>query len=93
LSPAEYVRLTNPKTGTEKLLVLGRFLEQNRGVTEFAGSEINKLASEAKSKNIHSQYYTYAVKQGLLRTVGKSKYALTISGEDVVAALAAGSKK
>jgi len=84
LSPAEYIREKRPETGTEQLIVLVKYLEDNKGQNEFGKKDINKLAREAKLKDIHSQYFTYAVKQGLLRTVGTGKYAITLSGEDLV---------
>jgi hypothetical protein len=67
-------------------------LEDNRNLTEFSKKEINSLAAEAKLKDLHSQYFTYAVKQGFLRSVGKGKYAITLSGEDLVVRLPKGSK-
>ncbi len=92
LSPAEYIREKRPETGTEQLVVLAKYLEDNQERSEFSKSDINKLAREAKLKDIHSQYFTYAVKQGLLRSAGKAKYAITLSGEDLVLRLPRGTK-
>jgi hypothetical protein len=86
-SPAEFYREKNPDSGTETLIVFAKYLEDYRSQPEFKPADINKVAKDAKVKDVHSQYYTYAVKQGLLRPVGKGKYALTLSGEDVVTAM------
>lgn len=86
-SPAEFVREKQPNGGTETLLVLGRYLESVRGKIDFDRAEINALARDAKIKNLHPQYFTLGIKQGLLRTVQKGRYALTLSGEDVVLAM------
>jgi hypothetical protein len=86
-APAEYYRLKRPEGGTEILLILGKYLEDHRSQGQFTRKEINKLAAEARIKDVHSQYFIYAVKQGLLRTAGKGSYALTISGEDAVSAM------
>lgn len=87
LTPAEYMRQKNPQTGTEQLIVLAKYLEDSSGKREFKMADINKLARDAKVKDIHSQYFTYAVKQGLLRSVAKGTYSITLSGEDAVLAL------
>ena len=87
LSPAEYYRQTNASTGTETLIVLAKYMEDYREKSEFTRADINKIAGEAKLADIHSQYVTYAMKQGFLRQVSKGKYALTLSGEDAVLGL------
>lgn len=86
-SPSESLREKKPKTGTERLLVLGRYLEAYRSAVDFSPSDVNKLAAEAKITKIEPIYFTRAVKQGLLRTTGKRRYSLTLSGEDVVNAM------
>lgn len=88
-SPAEFVRAKQPRSGTEQLIVLAKYLEDYRSISEFRRSDINKIAGEAKIRDIHSQYYSMAVKQGLLRTVGTGKYSLTLSGEDAVLSMPA----
>ena len=92
LSPAEYIRQKRPETGTEQLVVLAKYLEDNRDKHEYGKKDINELAREAKIKDIHSQYFTYAVQQGVLRVVGNGKYAITLSGEDLVLRLPKGAK-
>ena len=87
LSPAEFIRQKNPRTGTERLVVLAKFLEEYRGQPEYSLAEINKVAKESKLKDIHGQYVTYATRQGLIRESGKGKYSLTLSGEDIVAGM------
>lgn len=86
-SPSEYLRQKTPQGGTETLVVLAKFLTDFRGAEEFSVLEINKLAKEARLKDVHNQYFTMAVQQGLLRTGGKGKYAITLSGEDAVAGM------
>ena len=86
-SAAEFYREKNPDSGTETLIVFAKYLEDYRSTPEFKPADINKVAKDAKVKDVHGQYYTYAVTQGLLRPVVKGKYALTLSGEDVVAAI------
>jgi hypothetical protein len=86
-APAEYYRQKKPQGGTETLLVLAKYLNDYRSQNQFTKNQITKLANEAKIKDVHGQYFTLAVKQGLLRTAGKGNYALTISGEDAVAAM------
>jgi hypothetical protein len=93
LAPAEWVRQKAPKTGTEQLVVLGKYLEEHRGQPDFGAAEINKIAGEARLKNIHGQYFTYATQQGLLRQTGKGRYALTLTGEDLVLAMPKASSK
>jgi hypothetical protein len=87
MTPAEYIRLKQPKGGTEILLVLAKYLEEFKSLSDFSKKEINDLADEAKIKDIHAQYFTLAVKQGLLKVLGNRKYSLTLSGEDAVVAM------
>ena len=55
---------------------------------EFTRADVNALTSQAKfSKDIHSQYFTNAVKQGLLRMHDGGKYSLTLSAEEILSAL------
>jgi len=49
LSPAEFLRRASPKGGTEQLLALSHFIEQNQGAKDFSNTEIKALCSEAKS--------------------------------------------
>jgi hypothetical protein len=87
LSPAEYYRQKSPSGGTETLIVLGKYLDEFRNKSEFTRKDINAVAREAKLSLIHAQYYANAVKQGLLRNVGRGTYGLSITGEDAVAAM------
>jgi hypothetical protein len=90
MTPAEfYTQKSKGKTdGISNILIFGKYLEESRGVSEFSRQEINDLARETKlSKDIHTQYFTNAVKQGLLRSHGRSRYSLTLSAESVVAAM------
>ncbi len=64
-------------------------MQQYRGREQFTRNDVSKLSAEARVKDVHGQYFTLAIKQGLLRTVGKGAYSLTISGEDAVAAMPA----
>jgi hypothetical protein len=87
-TPAEYYRSKNRTDGVAQVLIFGKYLEEYRSKPEFTRPDVNAVAAEAKvSKNIHSQYFTNAVKQGLLRSLGSGKYALTLSAEDALAAM------
>jgi hypothetical protein len=87
-TPAEFYMTKNRTDGVAQILIFGKFIEEFRGQSEFARSDINKVAAEAKiSKDIHSQYFTNAVKQGLLRFLGNGKYSLTLSAEEALGAM------
>jgi len=44
------------------------------------------LAKEARlSRDVHAQYFSNAVKQGLLRSLGAGRYSLTLSAEELFA--------
>jgi hypothetical protein len=88
LTPAEFFKSKNRTDGTAQILIFGKYLEEFRGQSDFTRQDINKIAAQAKiSKDIHGQYFTNAVKQGLLRSVGRGKYSLTLSAEDALAAM------
>ncbi len=89
LSPAELMREKKPNGGTETLIVLAKYLEEHRGLSEFTQMDINKVAGEAKSKNIAGTYYSLACKQGLLNKIKQGRYSLTLSGEDAVLSMPA----
>ena len=83
-TPAEYYKQKGKTDGVSQILVFGRYLEQFRNKAEFTKNDVNKVAEEAKlSKDIHSQYFTNAVKQGLLRKRGQN-YSLTLSAEELL---------
>ena len=87
-TPAEFYRSKNRTDGGAQVLIFGKYLEDYRNKAEFTRSDLNAVATEAKiSKDIHSQYITNAVKQGLLRTLGSGKYSLTLSAEDALVAM------
>lgn len=87
-SPAEYYRQKGREDGISQILILGKYLEEYRGMSEFSREDVNNLSKEIKlSKNIHGQYFTNAVKQGLLRSHGRSKYSLTLSAESVISSM------
>lgn len=84
-TPAEFYKEKGKTDGISQLLIFGKYLEEYKGVTEFSRQEINKIAKEARlSKDVHTQYFTNAVKQGLLRSLGHGKYSLTLSAEDAL---------
>jgi hypothetical protein len=87
LSPAEYFRQKAPNGGTETLVVLGKYLDEFRNKSEFTPKDIKTITREAKIPHIQGQYYINAVKQGLLRSLGRGTYGLSIRGEDAVAAM------
>jgi len=86
-SPAEYFRQKSPNGGTETVIVLAKYLDEFRSKSEFTRKDIGALTREAKIPHIHGQYYLNAIKQGLLRSLGRGTYGLSISGEDTVAAM------
>ena len=88
LTPAEFYKERNRSDGVAQVLIFAKYLEEHRGKAEFTRADVNAVATEAKiSKDIHSQYFTNAVKQGHLRAIGKGRYSLTLSAEDVLAAM------
>ena len=88
LTPAEFYKSKNRTDGVAQILIFGKYLEEYRGIAEFTRSEVDAVTGNAKiSKRIHSQYFTNAVKQGLLRSLGGGKYSLTLSAEDALAAM------
>jgi len=87
-TPAEFYQLKGKTDGVSQILIFGNYLEEYKNISEFSRQEINKLAKEAKlPKDIHTQYFTNAVKQGLLRSHGHAKYSLTLSAENVISAM------
>ncbi len=90
MTPAEfYQQKAKGKTdGISQILIFGKYLEEFKGISEFSRQDINNLAKATKlSKDIHTQYFTNAVKQGLLRSHGRSRYSLTLSAESAISAM------
>lgn len=86
-TPAEYFRGRRKTDGISQILLFAKYLELYKNQSEFSRNDINQLVKEAKlPRDIHSQYYTNAVKQGLLRVHGK-KYTITLTGEDYISSL------
>ena len=86
-TPAEFYKSKGKRDGMSKLLIFGKYMEDYRDTAEFSRGDINGLAKEAKfPKDIHTQYFTNAVKQGLLRKSG-SRYSLTLSAEELLASM------
>lgn len=84
-TPAEFYKAKGKTDGISQVLVFGRYLEEFRGKAEFTRKEINAVAAEARlSKDIHAQFFTRAVEQGLLRRQGQ-KYSLTLTAEELLA--------
>ena len=84
-TPAEFFKAKGKNDGVSQILVFGKYLEQFRNRSEFTRKELNVVAREAKlPKDVHSQYFTTAVKQGLLRKQGQH-YSLTLSAEELLA--------
>jgi len=87
LTPAEFYKSKGKDDGISQVLIFGKYLEEFEGMSEFSQADVNKAAEQAKlSKDIHGQYFTNAIKQGLLRKRGK-KYSLTLSAEEVLASM------
>jgi len=87
-SPAEFYKAKGKTDGISQVLIFGKYLEQFKDTPEFTRSQVNNIASEAKlSKDIHAQYFTNAVKQGLLRSHPGNKYSLTLSAEEALSSM------
>jgi hypothetical protein len=88
---AEFYRDKGKTDGISQILILGKYLEQYHNVAEFTMKDINEIAKKdvKLSKDIHGQYFTNAVKQGLLRKHGQ-KYSLTLSAEEILTTMRAG---
>ncbi len=87
-SPAEFYKGKGQTDGISQILIFGKYLEQFMDKPEFSRGDINALVSQAKlSKDIHSQFFTNAVKQGLLRAHNGGKYSLTLSAEEVISSM------
>lgn len=88
MTPAEFYTAKGKTDGISKILIFGKYLEEFKGISEFSMKDINKLAKKARlSKDIHRQYLTNAVKQGLLRSHGRGQYSLTLSAESLLSAM------
>lgn len=87
-TPAEYYKSKGKTDGISQILIFGKYLEEYKNVSEFSKREINELVENAKlSKDVHPQYFTNAVKQGLLRAHGSGKYSLTLSAETALSSM------
>jgi len=87
-TPAEFYKLKNKgkADGMTQLLVFAKYLDVHRNKSEFSQKDINALAKEARlSRDVHAQYFSNAVKQGLLRSLGAGRYSLTLSAEELFA--------
>ena len=83
---AEFYKSKNRRDGISQILIFGKYLEEYQQKSEFSRQDINNVARDAKiSKDIHGQYFSNGVKQGLLRNLGHGKYSLTLSAEEVLA--------
>lgn len=87
-TPAEFYKVKGKTDGISQILIFGKYLEKYRDKAEFSPSDINQLVAEAKlPKDIHGQYFSNAVKQGLLRSHPGGKYSLTLSAEEVIGSI------
>jgi hypothetical protein len=87
-TPAEFYKSKKRTDGIAQILIFGKYLEEFRGQAEFSRQDINKMATDARiGKNIHGQFFTNAVKQGLLRNLGRGNYSLTLSAEEALASM------
>lgn len=87
-TPAEFYKSKNRSDGIAQILIFGKYLEDFRSQSEFTRQDVNKIAKEAKiPRDIHGQYFSNAIKQGLLRNLGRAKYSLTLSAEEALATM------
>ena len=86
-TPAEYYKSKGKTNGVSQILIFAKYLEQYENLTEFTMKDINRVVKDARlPRNVHSQFFTNAVKQGLLRKQGQ-KYSLTLSAEETLASM------
>ena len=86
-TPAEFYRLKNRGKGDciTQLLIFAKYLETYKNLSEFSQKDVNAVVKLARlSKDIHGQYFSNAVKQGLLRSLGSGRYSLTLSAEELL---------
>jgi hypothetical protein len=82
-SAAEFYKQKRPDGGTKSLIVLGKYLHDSSSREEFSRADIKTLCGQIRIKDIHSQYYTLALKQGWMRETEKG-FAITLSGDELV---------
>jgi len=88
-TPAEFYKSKEKKDGISTVLIIAKYLEEYRDTTEFSPKDINKVVREEikLSRDISTVYFSRAVKQGLLRSLGYGKYTLTLSAEEALSAM------
>jgi len=91
-TPAEFFINTakGNSQGITQILVFSKYLELHENISEFTAKQINDLVAKAKlPKDIHKQFFSNAVKDGLLRSDKSGHFSLTISGESKLAEISA----
>jgi hypothetical protein len=83
LSPAEFYKQKRPDGGTQALTALASFLRDYRGQAIFKRGDIGALCEEVRIKPVHGQYYTLAVKQGLIMETNGG-FSVTLTGDELV---------
>ena len=92
-TPAEFYKSKGKTDAVSRILIFAKFLELYRDTSEFSRSDLINLAKELKlskdihNQDIHKQYFTNAVRQGLLRSLSGLKYTLTLSAEEVITSM------
>lgn len=87
-TPAEFYKAKKKTDGISQIIIFGKYLEQYKGQSDFSREEINEVVKLAKlPRDVHSQYFTNAVKQGLLRQHSKGRYSLTLSAESTLSSM------
>jgi hypothetical protein len=79
-APAEFYRKYGKDDGLSQVLIFGKYLELYCDKPEFARKDVNEISSKAKLPDIHSQYFTRAVKIGYLNSNNKL-YSITSTGD------------
>lgn len=89
LSPKEFVWQKQPKTATERVVVLAYYLQHLRGMTSFKTSDIAALNTEAAQVKLSNPAMMVgeATRQGYLSTVRGQEKQLTVIGEQLVSHL------
>ncbi len=91
-SPAEFLKQSSAKNQMDRALLLGYYLENSAGVSNFTSTELAQLGKDAKQPFTNaSDALAKLTARGLMMSAGDKEgqraYALTASGETYVETL------
>lgn len=87
MSPVEFITERDPKTTQQKVLVLGRFLEQYRKKEEFDLSDLQNILQEAREPaptNLSRDVRELVSKGWVMSGTSQKAYKTTMTGQKVV---------